>query len=344
MIYRFEKLTKILICALLLIVTLSNHSAAQTTSGKETNWMRHVKFGIMVHYLSFLQNGAEPHDMGKITSWDSCVNDFDVNLFATQLHEIHAGYLIFTLYQGSRFICTPNAYFEKMTGYARGQATSHRDLIMNLSNALKTYNIKLILYVTGDGTWKDTKSNTVFKNPMLQLKQNGNNFVATNSWVNNWIPVLKEWSLRYKTRVAGWWVDGAYKNHGFTDSLLSKFSKVLKAGNPHAIISFNNAVNPTITYYTKLDDYTAGEMTEFRDVPPAGGTVQGKQWHILSFLGTNWWDPVVKYKPDYLADYINRVNAKGGVVTIDCAVYRDGSIAPAHLSFLKTISGNIASR
>ena len=134
---------------------------------------------------------------------------------------------------------------------------------MDLITALKKYNIKLILYVTTDGTWKDDKSNAVFKNPMTQFKQNGNQFIASKDWITNWAPVLQEWSLRYKNQIAGWWVDGAYANHGFNDSLLSPIYKALKAGNSHSIVSFNNAVHPTITYYTKLDDYTAGEMTEF---------------------------------------------------------------------------------
>ncbi len=345
MIYRFKKQNKVVTFILLFVIALTGtHYASAQTVSKETGWMRKVKYGVMVHYLSSLQNGSQPHNMGKVTSWDSCVNDFDVDRFASQLHQVNAGYLIFTLYQGDRFICTPNAYFEKMSGYTRGQATSHRDLIMDLANALKKYNIKLILYVTTDGTWKDSKSSTVFKNPVLHIKQTGNNFVATSEWANNWTPVLKEWSLRYKDKIAGWWVDGAYQNHGFTDALLGKFSKALKAGNSHSIISFNNAVHPNITYYTKLDDYTAGEMNDFKDTPPPGGTLKGKQWHILSFLGTSWSDPGVKYKPDYLTDYINRVNANGGVVTVNCAVYRNGSLAPDQFSFLKNISGDITAR
>ena len=79
-------------------------------------------------------------------------------------------------------------------------------------------------------------------------------------------------------------------------------------------------------------------------MPPAGGKVQGAQWQILSFLGINWYSPEVKYAPDYLTTYINQVNAKGGVVTMNCAVFRDGSIAPGQLSFLNKITGNIKSR
>ena len=343
MVNRLKKCYNVLsITALLLLVISLNHTFAQTSS---TDWMRHTKFGIMVHYLEQLQNGTPPLNMGKVTSWDSCVNDFDVHRFASQLNQLHAGYVIFTLFQGSRFICTPNVLFEKATGYARGQATSHRDLIMDLSNALQKYNIKLILYVTADGLFKDDKSNRVFQSPMLQYKQNGDKFIATDTFANNWAAVLREWSMRYKKRISGWWVDGAYKTHGYNDDLLERFYKALMAGNPNSIIAFNNAVHPKIETYSKWDSYTAGEMNGFDDLPPTGGKLDGKQWHILSFLGTDWASTAVKYNsPTYLIGYINRVNAQGGVATINVAVYRNGSIAPDQLAFLKQLNLGINSR
>ena len=343
MVNRLKKCFKVLLIAVLLLPVISlNHTFAQTSSA---DWMRHTKFGIMVVYLEQLQNGTPPLNMGKVTNWDSCVNDFDVNTFASQINQVHAGYVIFTLYQGSRFICTPNVHFEKTTGYARGQATSHRDLIMDLSNALQKYKIKLILYVTADGLFRDDKSNIVFHSPMLRYKQNGDRFVATDTFANNWAPVLREWSMRYGKRISGWWVDGAYKTHGYNDDLLEKFYNALKAGNPNSIIAFNNAVHPKIETYSKWDSYTAGEMNGFDDLPPTGGKLNGRQWHILSYLGTDWFSPAVKYNgPGYLTGYINKVKAQGGVATINVAVYRNGSIAPDQLTFLKQLSPEIKSR
>ena len=328
----------------LLNIVAANPLIAQIKDDHSADWMRRMKFGIMVHYLAPLQNGTAPHNMGKVTSWDSCVNDFNVNLFAKQLHRAGAGYVIFTLYQGSRFICTPNGQYEKVSGYARGEATAHRDLVMDLSNALQKYKIRLFLYVTGDGTFRDDQSNKAFKSPMLQYQQNGNKFTATDVWVNNWAAVLREWSMRYGKKIAGWWVDGSYQTHGYNDALLYKFYDALKSGNPNSIISFNNAVHPAVTDYAAWDNYTAGEMNDFKDVPPAGGRIKGKQWHILSFLGTDWQSPAVRFTTSYLTDYINKVNALGGVVTINTAVYRSGSIAPLQLAFLKQVNRMVRPR
>ena len=336
---RFKTALLRLIGILLSIITL--HSFAQTS---DVNWMRHTRCGVMVCYLNSLQNGTPPLNIGKTTSWDSCVNEFNVNVFARQLQQSKVGYVIFTLYQGSRFICTPNREYETVTGYKRGEATSHRDLVIDLANALRKYNIKLILYVTGDGTFRDENANKAFQSPMLQYKQRGNTFTADSGWVNRWAAVLQEWSLRYGSKIAGWWVDGAYQTHGYNDTLLSKYYYALKKGNANSVICFNNAVHPTIPYYTKWDDYLAGEMNEFKDMPPAGGKINGKQWHIVSFLGTDWFSPAVNYTTSYMSDYINKVNDLGGVVTVDVCVYRNGAIAPAQFSFLKTVSNNIKAR
>ena len=39
-----------------------------------------------------------------------------------------------------------------------------------------------------------------------------------------------------------------------------------------------------------------------------------------------------------MRDYVNRVHEKGGVVAIDCCVYRDGTIDPEQLAVLKEIN------
>jgi hypothetical protein len=317
---------------------------SQSENKKTADWMRHEKFGIMVHYLATLQNAFSPHNMGKITRWDSCVNDFNTDLFAKQMNDIGAGYVIFTMYQGTRFICTPSESFEKITGYKRGEATSHRDLIMDLSNSLQKYNIKLFLYVTGDGTYRDQQANVAFKNPMLQWKQNSNKFIATGVWVNNWAGVLQEWSMRYGKRISGWWVDGAFSFHGYNDVLLSKFYYVLKSGNQNSVVAFNPSPQKKVMYYSKWDDYTAGEMNDFKDLPSIGGKINGTQWHIVSYLGTDWKSPAVRYTKKYMVNYINKVNSLGGVVTINTSLFRNGSISAEQLTFLKEVSKKIKKR
>lgn len=305
------------------------------------DWMRNVKFGVMVHYLATLQNTVEPHNMGKTTSWDSCVNDFNTDLFASQVHQTGASYVIFTVYQGTRFICTPSESYERITGYKRGEATSHRDLVVDIYNSLQKYNIKLFIYVTGDGTYRDQKANIAFNNPMLLWKQNNNKFIATPQWVNSWAGVLQEWSMRWGNKISGWWVDGAFSFHGYNDTLLGILYKALKSGNSNSVVAFNASPQKKVTFYSKWDDYTAGEMDALTDLPEPGGRINGTQWHIVSYLGINWRSETVRFKKSYLTNYINQVKERGGVVTINLALYRNGSLDTTQLIFLRKVSKGI---
>ena len=55
------------------------------------------KWGVFNHYLAVLQNNPHcPKSYGKHTDWDTLVNEFDVDLLAKTLHEIGAGYYVFT--------------------------------------------------------------------------------------------------------------------------------------------------------------------------------------------------------------------------------------------------------
>ena len=307
-------------------------------------WMRHTKYGIMVHYLEQLQNEQQPWNQGKKTNWDSCVNDFNVNLFAKQMHDMGAGYVIFTTQQGSKYFCMPNTAFESISGYKRGEATAHRDLILDLSSALNRYGIKLILYVTGDGTSRDMKSSVALQNPVLKQKQNGNKFLVTETWVNNWSKVLNSISLQYGNKVAGWWVDGAYPFIGYNNALLGVLSKNLKAGNPNSIVAFNPSPKNEPVYYSKWDDYTAGEINDPKFLPPVNGKVKGIQWHQLSYLGSKWQKPDIRFKSDSLINYINHINANHGVITLEVCLLRNGSIAANQYNFMKSISSHINKR
>jgi hypothetical protein len=101
--------------------------------------------------------------MGKApTSWNDCVNELDVGLIASQLKEAGAGYLFFTLMQGTQYLCAPNDTYNKITGYRPGEAASERDLINDLYNALNPFNIDLYLYYTGDGPFRDPVAGPAF--------------------------------------------------------------------------------------------------------------------------------------------------------------------------------------
>ena len=92
---------------LLLFVVPATVLAAEPDPAK-TDWFVASKYGVFVHYLVALQNNPDHvASLGRQTSWDECVREFDTQKFAERMREAGAGYVIFTMMQRSRFLDRP---------------------------------------------------------------------------------------------------------------------------------------------------------------------------------------------------------------------------------------------
>ncbi|MBO4326686.1 MAG: hypothetical protein J5950_05400 [Clostridia bacterium] len=310
---------------------------------------RSKKWGVFCHYLYGKQNGTGPENTrGFVTPWKECVEDFDCELLASQLSSIGAGYIIFTMQQGTRHFIAPNKTFEDMTGLRDG--CSERDLVLDLYASLSRRGIDLFLYYTGDGMSRDPDPEAAKRFGY----HGGVGGVISEDFVKMWSGPLKEYALRYGDKVAGWWFDGVYKEISYDDNKLSIFKNAVRAGNPEALVAnnFYGCLHPgtqidtsfegtgylradffqTIAPPTPLCDFTAGELVYFNAFPDPD-----RDWdalpHVLSFLGiperpwevyNGWGMRGCKYSPDYLAAYIGAFNRMGGVVTADMCLRRDG--------------------
>ncbi|MCK5271828.1 MAG: alpha-L-fucosidase [Sedimentisphaerales bacterium] len=295
-----------------------------------TDWFMKAGYGVFVCYLEIYQNDpARLNSFGKKTSWDQCVREFDTEKFADQMEQAGAGYVIFTMQQNARFLIAPNATFDRLTGYKPGEACATRDLVEDLYKSLHPRGIKLILYWTGDGPRKDPKAAAALK---YTRKVN-------ETFVTNWSNVAREYGERYKEKVVGWWVDGCYTFIGYDQKKLEILAKGLKAGNPKRIIALNLGVKKKVSAYSEYEDYTCGEKERFDDYP-SSRWINGEQWHILSYLSCEhkgWGSPGTRYKKQELIDYVNKCNSKGGVVSIDVMLYRDGLLDRSQLEMLKAL-------
>lgn len=179
-----------------LLVALLGAEGPRAPDPAKTDWLVARKYGVFVHYLYGLQNNPEHvASLGRHTSWDECVREFEVERFATRMQEAGAGYVIFTMMQRSRFLIAPNATFDRLTGYMPGEACATRDLVEDLYQALSKRGIDLMLYWTGDGPCDDPKAATALGWP-------GDGRV-TEEFVRNWASVVREYGLRYKDKVKG---------------------------------------------------------------------------------------------------------------------------------------------
>ncbi len=307
--------------------TATSRLANAQSKHPSTDWFLKAGFGVFTHYLDSLQNNkAQLHSLGKETDWDSCVNEFDTERYADIMHEVGAGYVIFTIMQLTRFMIAPNETYDRITGYKPGVACARRDLVEDLYKSLSKRHIPLMLYYTGDGPSRDSKAGPAF----------GCGTPVKTDFVRKWASVAEEYGLRYGKKVAGYWTDGCYPFIGYDDETLGIMAKGLRAGNPERIIALNRGVDPKVMAYTRHEDYTAGEQNRFWDMP-ASRWIDGEQWHILSFLGPNWAQPGCGYTMEELSEYVSEVHARGGVVSIDAMLYRDGGLDRSQIEMLKAV-------
>ncbi len=302
-----------------------------------TDWFHKAGWGVFVHYLEDLQNNpAELHSLGKRTPWDACVKEFDTEKFAEQIAQTSAGYVIFTMHQRTRFLIAPNATFDRLSGYQPGEACATRDLVLDLHTSLSKRGIRLMLYWTGDGPREDAQA----------AKALGWSEKVSEDYVRHWAAVAREYGERYQDKVAGWWCDGCYPWIGYEEKRLGILGEALKAGNPKRIIALNVGVQDKVRAYSQHEDFTTGEQNEFKDIPE-GRWVNGEQWHVLSFLGSSrqgWGQPGTKYTKQQLADYVRKVNERGGVVSIDVLLFRDGSLDRSQWEMLKAVRPKTTTR
>ena len=135
------------------------------------------------------------------------------------------------------------------------------------------------------------------------------------------------------------------------DHSITKMEKIEQAF-IDGIIDDSGYMNRDIeTQWREADDFTAGERTEFSQLPESDN--HKRLWHILSFLGqlqsqtsprpkylpngSGWAACGSRYSGDYMRDYVNAVNAKNGIVTIDIAIFDDATFDLGQIEVLKKL-------
>ena len=293
-------------------------------------WLKDAKFGVFVHFL-----GGGP-------TWNERVDAFDVKAVAEQIRGCKADYVILTLGQNSGYYCSPNAAYDKYTGHKPGERCSKRDLPGDLADALSKDGIKLMLYLPSRSPQGD-------KEAMKKLGDIHEGKPAPQQFTERWSAVIREWSLRYKDKVAGWWFDGSYNTKGWDDVTKANnwntWAAACRAGNPDSILAFNpgTRIDKAFSRLTPQQDYTAGERNQWDVTPVKHPAPKGAYWHVLSYMGSRWGRRDGPRKTDEdMIKYISTVNQQGGVVSIDVGISKtDGRIYPPHLKQLSAIGAGL---
>ena len=294
------------------------------------------KFGVFNHFLFGAPGGSVPAEQAT-SGWNERCEAFDVRYAARTLHELGAGYYVITLMQGRKYMAAPNAAFDAIAGTKPGEACAKCDLILDLSDALRAYDIDLYLYFTGDGPYRDPECGEKFG--FVEPRRG-----VSPDFCRKWASVLEEYAVRYGSRVRGWWIDGCYDYFGYDEERLSYYHAAVKKGNPGAMTAMNNGVKDELVKWYAGDEFTCGEFNDFRYVPRSR-SVDGAQAHILAPLGLSadgspwggWNRPGCKCTKAELRDYVSRVHDAGGVVTVDIHIRQDCTFDDDQLEVLSGI-------
>ncbi|MCE5279488.1 MAG: alpha-L-fucosidase [Planctomycetaceae bacterium] len=278
--------------------------ATASRPGK-TDWMHKAKWGVMIHAGSTLPKGT----------WAQAMDGFDVAALARQAHEVGAGYLMITSIHAEHPIAPSAVYEKRFPGKC-----PKRDLIVELADELAKYDLPLMLYFNTNIKWKPNDADVQFHADML-----------------------KEFSLRYGTKVKGWWFDNSFARHDpamkIDAARNTAFQKLIaeaaRAGNPNANLGFSPPHGTQRN--TPFDDYTAGNLHKLNNVVCPGRFVDGCQWHTLCYLGTTWGSARPRYQGDEATVITKRLTDAGGAVTWDCPHDTKGRLTDAIVAQLKAV-------
>ncbi|MFE5323139.1 hypothetical protein ACFQ88_31115 [Paenibacillus sp. NPDC056579] len=346
------------------------------TTKPQVEWFKEARWGVFCHYLPTPpSNQAGRHLTAE--EWNDRVDRFDVEGLASQLEHIGAQYFFMTIGQNTGHYCAPNETYDAIVGI-RPSKCSQRDLIADLADALAIRGIKLLVYLPSGAPASDTvameklewewgyeeewgkprkdagaslsvvvttEQGTRIAVPQRKLDQRRKG-KRLAEFQRKWEAVITEWSLRWGTKVSGWWIDGCY----FADEMyrhadepnFGSFAKSLKAGNPDSIVAFNPGVIVPVISHTEFDDYTAGEISKVFPMRH-DRWVDGAQYHTLGYLGSSWGEGSPRFPDEFVIGYTKHVNRSEGVVTWDVPITHEGLIEEPFLCQLKALSESLKS-
>jgi len=298
-------------------------------------WMQQAQWGVMGHYLADWQ--ARVHNLAmSVEQWNHMIDAFDVETLAGQLQSVGARYYQITIGQNSGYYLSPNATYDKIVGILPGKC-SRRDLVADLSAALARRGIKLMVYLPSGAPGQDHVA-------VAALEWRNGPF-PNREFQRKWEQVIREWSLRWGKKVAGWWFDGCYFPNSMYRSPdppnFASFAAAARAGNPDAAIAFNPGVVYRLLSLTPYEDFTAGEIDNPELVAirrAAEGRIDGVQIQMLSYLGQSWGMGAPRFSTDQVIAFTRKIRDAHGAVTWDVPLEPNGTISQPFLDRLSALA------
>jgi hypothetical protein len=316
-------------------------------------WIHTARWGAFIHFLADTASSRGPSET-SVDAWNAAVDRVDPERTVAHLAEAGAGWLFLTLGQNAGFYCSPNATYDRLVGRAPSRC-SRRDLLGEFARAASAAGLRMGAYLPSHAPAHDRQAVERLRctppwSPHLWSFASdayAADAVADERlsvFQGHWEAIIGEWSQRWGTQVAAWWLDGCYHaeqmyRHAEAPNLDS-FAAALRRGNPDAALAFNGGLNAPWQPLGPAADFTPGECGDLR-VADGRGPLQremhGTQLHVLTYLGRWWGAGEPRLAPDLVRAYTRHVNACGGGVSWDLPMLPEGGIPDAHRRALAAI-------
>ncbi|HET9571669.1 MAG TPA: BNR-4 repeat-containing protein [Bacteroidales bacterium] len=318
----------------LLIAVWCLTSSYTTTTAASADWMKNARFGVMHHFLAdWISKGSNLKMTPEV--WNGLIDHFDVQGLANQLDSTGAGYCIISIGQNSGYYMSPNKTYDQFTKIKPSKC-SNRDLVADLADALQKKGIRLIVYLPSGAPAGDSISRNALE------WQNGP--YPNVEFQRKWEAIIREWSLRWGSKVSGWWFDGCYWPNTLyrssTPPNFESFSAAAKAGNPQSLVAYNPGVVYRTLSVTPYEDYIGGEIDDLSKLSikrVSNGLIDGKQLHILSYLGERWGMGNPRYDADRVIAWSKQLWENDGAITWDIPIQNNGLLRADFMEQIKAV-------
>jgi hypothetical protein len=109
----------------------------------------------------------------------------------------------------------------------------------------------------------------------------------------------------------------------------------------HSVIAFNPGVVPRLISMSPDEDYIAGEISDMNKLEicrAVNGRIDGKQVHVLSYLGQRWGAGTPRFSMEQAISWSRKVHDAGGVITWDVPIQVSGLLSEPFIDQLTAVS------
>ena len=311
----------------------NDEAAARLRSKPE--WLNTADYGLFFHW-----NARSKPRTGDPKPYVDAVRDFDVVRFASMVWATGAKFVVLTTSWGGPTFPAPLKTVESMVP----GSTTTRDLIADMSDALAKWNIQLLVYCN-------------FRlNRMGLQKDHCFTGQLSDTAFDNIISIYSEISKRYKTKVAGFWIDDGMAMYPY-NAPFEQLTKAMKEYNKNSVVCYNSWIYPR---FTEFQDFYGGELginlkaagVNDKNLPVGGdgyfigGGQKGLKATFCGQLEKDDWthtqlnkdisEPVVS--ADELINIIKEGIKRKNVAIMNVSIYQDGTISPQTFELLQELN------